>query len=124
MKEAVQLPERNRILKADYISAIVLCRYPVVGGEAILSDDDTEELPAPTGQQQESNEQTAHAVQLTVDESETNAQETIIGKKLLAVNTVKELKAIAAEEAIAIKRGSTKVQYIDAIYLARSLKKK
>ena len=121
VKEAVQLPERNRIVKADYISAIILSRYPD-DSEMILSDDE-EELPAPRGQQQqESNEETTRAVEETVDESETNAQATIIRKKLLAVNTVKELKAIAAVEAIAINHCKTKAHYIDAIYLARSLK--
>jgi hypothetical protein len=121
-KETVQLPEQgNKFLKADYIRAIVSCRYP--DGEANLSDDDMEELPARTGQQQESNEQMAPAVQLPVDDSETDTQATIMGKKLLAVNTVKELKAIAAVEAIATNKCSTKAHYIDAIYVARSLKK-
>jgi hypothetical protein len=109
LKDAVELPVGKKLLKADYISAIILFRYPPEDELNVCDEDsDTEDTQAvpPT----HSN---------TVDDSE----EVAMSKKFLAVNTVSQLQTIAMKENVVLGPGrKTKIYYIDAIFLARQSK--
>ena len=126
VKDAVELPVGKKLLKADYISAIILFRHPP---EDELNDDegsDTEEQPVPPAhpntvvESEETEEQPVPpAHPNSVDESEKMA----MSKKFLSVNTISELQAIARKEKVVLGPGrKTKIHYIDAIYLGRQSK--
>jgi hypothetical protein len=109
--EKVVLPEKARILRADYIDAIFKSRHPDVSAHAIAENDAG--LPMIVDDRQDHEKEEAK-------EKDAADKETTVKKLLAGNNNVKELIAIVAKEKIAMGTGrKNKEHYINAIYLAR-----
>jgi len=102
VKDAVELPVGKKLLKGDYISAIILFRHPPEEDELGVCEGSNIDEQVPPAY------------------PNTESEDMDMSKKFLAVNTVAQLQALAAKENIVLRPGrKTKTDYIDAIYLAR-----
>lgn len=118
--EGVPLPEKDKLVKADYIEAIISHQHRE--DEATLSYDKEAEDEAGEDVEETKSDIDSDIEQVvppvahpTVDDAEM-----IVEKKFIAVNNITELKAIVAKEGIEMERGrKTKTDYVNAIYLAR-----
>jgi hypothetical protein len=105
-EENIVLPVKNKLLRQDFIEAIVSARHP----QTIVEEED-----------EEKDEEKDEAVAEVVDCAAQQAQETWAKKLIAAKYNVKELIAIVAKDKIVIKPGrKVKEDYVDAIYNARN----
>ena len=104
VEEKVVLPaNKNRILKADYVEAILLFRHPTP------TDEELALQPA----------------QSIADNDVALQQQEALDKRIIGVDNVTKLTAIMAKEKIVFTKGGrkTKADYVNAIYLGRLQKK-
>jgi hypothetical protein len=121
--ENVVLPEKSRLLKADYADAIYLAR-------TLLTDDnidDNEEgtmdvVEVEVNEDAQLQEQQLQEQQLQEREATAKKERETVAKQFIyANNTILELIAIIAKEKIKIKTGSKiKIDYVNAIYIHRN----
>jgi len=116
--ENVVLPEKARLVKADYIDAIYQSRTLArdhARGE-VMGEEKEDAMDVADGVSDKEKEEV-----IVAKEQEAMADEEVLSKKFLYVNSVTELMALAAKENIVIKPGvKKKIDYVDAIYLARN----
>lgn len=99
--ENIVLPAKDKLLKDDYIQAIVSARHPQTVAEVEVEEE---------------NEVEDH-----VEDPDAQAAETFAKKMIAGKHNVTQLEAIIAKEKIEIKSGrKVKQDYVDAIYNARN----
>jgi len=117
--EKVVMPEKTRLLKEDYVNAILKARAPAGLHHNANNSVDEEE-----GRMDVVGDAADEAASVTVpapviDDVSANERE-VTAKKFISVNNVTQLKAIVSKLGVVMGPGrKTKTDYVDAIYLAK-----